>query len=79
MMILKKLRCKRKITRRERERKQRKGKKWKEKEIDETLPLLPRALLGEVSVILKGKCELNPLPPSLRRGSLTRKTLTTHL
>lgn len=79
MMILKKLRCKRKITRQKRKRKKIKGKKWKEKEIDERLPLFPRALLGEVSVILKEKCELNPLPPSLRRGSLTQKTLTTHL
>ena len=77
-MIFKKLRCKRKISRQKREREKRKGKKWKEK-IDETLPLPPRALVGEVSVILKGKCELNPLPSSLRRGSLTQKTLTTHL
>ena len=55
--------------------KEKKGKEMERKKIDETLPLLPRALVGEVSVILKGKCELNPL----RRGSLTQKILTTHL
>lgn len=44
--IKKKLRCKRKITRQKRER-ERKERERNGKKKDETLPLLPRALVGE--------------------------------